>query len=105
MTVLDLDADPPPRQPSHQKTGVVSVRMTMQLRRFLFEQAEHQGISVNAWIVRELERAHDSALPADVTEWLTMQAAQCGCPGDVDHALVQVVRHLAKRWPQGGRLR
>lgn len=103
--VLDLDADPPPPLPAHQRTGVVSVRMTAQLRRFLFDQAEREGCSVNAWIVHELEKARDAALPIDVVDWLTMQAAQCGCPGDIDQALIQTVRHLAKRWPQGGRLR
>lgn len=103
--VLDLDAVRPPPLPKNIRWPVVSVRMDATLLAFCREQAYVESTSVNAWIVRAIRKARDAQLPADVRDWLTVQAAQCGTPGDLDAALITVIRHLADRWPEGARLR
>lgn len=103
--IVDLDADPPPRSPQMIRRGHVSVRMPPSLLAWIVEQARVERATVNGWIVAALARARDESLPVDVRDWLAAQAAQCGCPGDLDKALTLTVRHLAERWPHGGRLR
>lgn len=103
--VLDLDATQPPLSLAAIRRSVVSVRMPPALRVWITEQARVEQCTVNGWIVACLNRARGEALPLDVRDWLAAQAAQCGCPGDLDQALIEVVRHLSMRWPHGGRLR
>lgn len=103
--LIDLDADHPPLPPVKLRRGVVSVRMPPALQAWITEQARVEHITFNAWIVTCLARARDESMPVDVRDWLAAQAAQCGCPGDIDQALTLVVRHLSMRWPHGGRLR
>lgn len=76
------------------------------LAAYIREQAYEDGVTVNAWMNRLIAAHRDGdRLPADVREWLRIQAANCGCPGDPDRALVLVLRHLMDRWPYGARLR
>lgn len=103
--LVDLDATLPPPIPANVKWPVVSVRMPSPLYAYVREAAHLERCSINAWIVRALTKSRDGALPGDVRDWLATQAGQCGCPGDPDRALIEVVRHLAVRWPDGGRLR
>lgn len=103
--VLDLDAVDPPPTPASVKWPTISVRISSHLAAFVREQAAIDGCSVNSWMVRRVQAARDGELlPADVRRWLTIQAAQCGHPGDPDAALVAVLRHLMDRWPHGARL-
>lgn len=102
--VLDLDGTAPPPRPWKYRFPVVGIRMPQHLAAFLREQAYVEGCSVNAWVVRLIERARSQGLPADCRDWLITQAAQCGHPGDPDAALITVLRHLADRWPDGARL-
>lgn len=104
--VLDLDAEAPTRITKTMKGGpIVSVRMPPSLAAYVREQAYIEHTNMNAYIVRLIRRDRDGdRLPADVRDWLTMQAAQCGCPGDIERALLVVLRHLADRWPTGARL-
>lgn len=101
--VLDLDATPPPRVPPHRR-GTITLRVRPSLLAWIRNQAATEGVTINAWIGHTVERAREE-LPSDVREWLAAQAAQCGCPRDLDQALILTVRHLAKRWPHGGRLK
>lgn len=103
--LLDLDAAAPPRAPKSARWPVIGVRMDASLAAFVREQAHVEHCTVNGYLVRLVRRARDGQLPADVRDWLVIQAAQCGHPGDPDAALVAVIRHLADRWPEGARLR
>lgn len=103
--VLDLDATVPPRQPKSMRWPVIGVKMDAALAAFVREQAHVERTTGSSYIRRLIRQARDGQLPADCRDWLTRQAAQCGCPGDPDAALVAVIRHLADRWPDGARLR
>lgn len=103
--VLDLDAEPPLPTPKSLRWPVVGTRMPAHRHAWLRERAAADGITVNALVNRVLAEAQQGGWPADVREWLLMQAGQCGCPGDPEQALVAVIRHLADRWPYGARLR
>lgn len=103
--VLDLDGDPPPPTLKSVRWPVKNVRMPSHLLAWLRERAWQDGVTTNALIVRLCEAERDGGLPADVREWLRVQAANCGVPGDPDAALVIVLRHLMDRWPYGARLR
>lgn len=105
MAVLNVDATQPPRPPKSMRWPVVGVRMDASLAKFVREQAVVENCTINAWMVRLVKRAREGQLPADVRDWLTVQAAQCGHPGDPDRALIEVIRHLADLWPLGARLR
>ena len=105
--VLDLKASLPPDPPAHAATlSVLPLRVGPGLRVWLHEQADLHHSSVSEVVRGILTRAQqgEHRYPADVVDWLTRQAAQSGCPGDVEQAVVLVVRHLARRWPNGGRL-
>ena len=103
--ILDLDGTAPPPLPKSVRWPVVGVRMPSHLKRWAEDRARADNCSLNAFLVRTLTAARDTpAMPADVRDWLTIQAAQCGVPGDPDAALAIVVRHLAGRWPDGARL-
>lgn len=103
--VLNVAADEPPEPPASFRWPVRSVRLPSHLAAYMREQAAIEGCSQNAWVVRLVQAHRDSGLPADVRNWLMIQAAQCGHPGEPDVALVAVLRHLADLWPNGARLR
>lgn len=103
--LLDVDADAPPCLPLHLRMPVLGVRCTPQLAAYVREQAYQDGQSVNRWLTNLIEAHQDDALPADCRAWLRVQAGQCDCPGEPQVALVRVLRHLARRWPHGARLR
>jgi hypothetical protein len=105
--VLDLDAvAPPPPPPSHApRHRTLMAKMPADLVEWARHQAALEHVAVNTWLKRVVQRERDGALPEDCVEWLVKQAAQCGTPGDPHGALVEVIRHLAGRWPNGGRLR
>lgn len=104
--VLDLDGGPPPLSLRNVRWPVKNVRMPATLLAWCRERAWQDGAeSTNAMIVQILTREKDGGLPADCREWLRIQAANCGVPGDPDAALVLVLRHLMARWPTGARLR
>lgn len=107
MTVLDLDAVAPPAPPSHSTTTTITVRLARPLALWVEQQAERAQITHTAWLRELIERTRrrSADMPADVRDWLLVQAGQCGTPGDVDATVVALVRHLAARWPNGGRLR
>lgn len=102
---LDLDADPPPPFLPGVRWLIQSIRFPATLAAWIRETAFREGKTFNGVVVDRLTRSRDTSRPADVDEWLLRQAAQCGCPGDTEQALVKVVRHLSARWPDGGRLR
>lgn len=103
--LLDLDATPAPHPPRSLRTPVVGIRMDAALAAYVREEAARDRCSVNRWLNRLIRQHRDRrALPDDCRAWLTVQAGQCGCPGDPDQALVLVLRHLADRWPHGARL-
>jgi hypothetical protein len=107
--VLDLDAVAPPLHPHARGLRVrsvnISLRVPAALAAWIREQAYLERTTMNGWIVNLVRAKRDDQLPADVRDWLVTQAAQCGCPGEPDRALVLVLRHLADHWPHGGRLR
>lgn len=85
---------------------MISVKLAPHLNVWVKARAAAERTTRNGYIVRLLTRERDGLpLPDDCRDWLTRQAAQCGCPGDPDRALVLVIRHLADRWPDGARLR
>ena len=100
---LDLDAVLPPRAPRNP-TVMLSFRTRASIAVWVREQARLERTNVARYLQGIVERAYRGGYPADVRDWLAAQAAQCGRPGDLDGALCEVVRHLAVRWPQGGRL-
>ena len=63
--------------------------------------ADERGVSVSD-LLRDLI-AREVGMPPDVTGWLRAQARQCDVDTETE-ALVLVVRHLARRWPNGCRL-
>lgn len=103
--VLDLDATHPPSAWGHQRRVVMSTKLPTHLALFVEHRALQEGVTPSRWIRRLIEHEQRDDLPRDVTEWLLVQAAQCGAPGDPQAGLIAVVRHLAQRWPDGGRLR
>lgn len=105
MTILDLDGVEPPRIRERSLAPVVlGVKMPAHLAAWVRERVFTEQTTINAFLLGLVERERDG-LPPDCRAWLTAQAAQCGCPGDPDQALVLVLRHLADRWPRGARLR
>lgn len=106
LVTLDLDGELPPGPPA-MRSEVVSARVPADLAAFVRECAADERTTPAEWLRRLIvqRRSDGPALPADVRSWLVVQAAQCGCPGDADRALVMVLRHLADRWPDGARLR
>lgn len=106
LVTLDLDGEHPPGPPA-MRSEVLSTRVPANLAAFVRESAAGESVTPAVWLHRLIaqRRSDGPQLPADVRSWLTVQAAQCGCPGDPDRALVMVLRHLADRWPDGARLR
>lgn len=103
--VLDLDASAPPDRPLYIGSTMIGTRIEKPLAAWVRSQAEIAHTTVGGWLRDLIERERSSeGLPLDVREWLLKQAAQCGCPGDSEQALIEVVRHLARKWPNGGRL-
>lgn len=104
--VLDLDAVAPPPAPPvpAPRYRTLMFKGPADLVEWARSQAELERVAVNTWLRRLVERERDGALPEDCRAWLVRQAAQCGIPGDPAGALVEVLRHLAVRWPDGGRL-
>lgn len=103
--ILDLDGTEPPWLPSGSvRTRTVSTRLPPHVAAWLDEQARLRRTTTAGYLAQLVRRDRDHGLPSDCREWLTRQAAQCGCPGDVDQALIIVLRHLADRWPNGARL-
>jgi hypothetical protein len=105
-TVLELDATPAPGPPGRGgHWGVLATRLPNNLRSWVLRQADIDGQTPSGWMRAQLEAIRrEEHLPADVREWLVVQAVQCGCPGDPTEALVRLVRHLADRYPNGARL-
>lgn len=104
--LLDLDAHPAPGDPTRRRTTtMLGVRLPVAQAVWVQEQAALSGVAVNAWLKTLVNEAfRGERLPADVRDWLTVQATQIGQPGDLRAALVEVVRHLAVRYPHGARL-
>ena len=85
---------------------MMGFRVSPSTAAWVAEQASNEHTTVAGWLQRLVEREQrGERWPVDVRDWLARQAAQCGCPGDIDQAIIEVVRHLAARWPNGGRLR
>lgn len=107
MDVLELDADRAPDPPGSLSTSkVIGVRVPRHLWVWVREQAAIDRRVPSEWVRTLIVRERDGhQLPRDCRDWLTIQAAQCGAPGDPDHALVTLIRHLADRYPNGARLR
>lgn len=106
--VLDLRAVHPPGPPPNHVPNhrTIMTKLPTPIVEWVRGQAELERVAVNTWLRRLVEREHAGAgLPDDCTEWLAKQAAQCGRPGDTHGALLEVLRHLAERWPNGARLR
>lgn len=106
--VLDLDADEPPTWRRSRSSVTISVRIPTLLASYVRGRVEPDGQTINGYLLGLIEADRDregGGWPGDVNEWLLRQAAQCGCPGDSRTAVIEVVRHLADRWPDGGRLR
>lgn len=106
QALLDLDATPGPPEPRSLRAPVLSFRTRPHVARWVRDQAQLEGCTPNAWLERLVIAARDgqARLPADVVDWLAVEAVQLGCPGDVHEAEVRVLRHLADRWPNGARL-
>lgn len=103
--VLDLDARPAPEWPGGTpRFTVLNTRVPRSVDRYVRTRCEAERTTPSMFIRRLIEAEMAGGLPADCREWLAVQAAQCGLRGDVDATLVTVLRHLAKRWPNGGRL-
>jgi hypothetical protein len=86
------------------RTVTVAFRCSPSLAAWLNDVADRDHTQPSTVVRRLIEQARDERWPADVTHWLTAQAACIGQPGDPDAALIAVVRHLARRWPHGARL-
>lgn len=104
--LLDLDGTRPPGPPGGLPAVRLTAKVSPSIAAWVDVEAARAGLTVNAWLKRLINEARrtDPVLPADCRLWLQEQAAQCGCPGDPDRALVLVLRHLAARWPNGARL-
>lgn len=105
--VIDLLASPPPGMPRYMRsTTILNAKVPTPLGVRAREHCRRLDTSINAWLRTLIEREldHTTPLPPDVNDWLEKQAAQCGVPGQPQQALILVVRHLAARWPDGGRL-
>lgn len=105
--MLDLDASPPPGLPRYMKaTTLLNCRVPTPTAARFTEQARRRSLNVNQLLKVLVERELDGTgpYPPDVQRWLDKQAAQCGIPGQAHEALIRVIRHLAARWPDGGRL-
>jgi len=101
---LDLDGTAPP-PPVRRSSIMLGFRCPPSTAAWVRDQAELAKIRPAAWLQRLVQREQRrEQLPVDVRDWLARQAAQCGCPGDIEQAIVEVVRHLAVRWPDGARL-
>lgn len=102
--MLDLDGTPPPVRP-HTRGVVLTVRVHPELAAWVHDTATIHRTNTAHVMRQALEQARDGGRwPPDVQRWLAAQAACLGTPGDPEGALVQVVRHLATRWPNGSRL-
>lgn len=102
--VLDLDAHRPPDAPPI-RSRLITVRLPAHVRSWVDVRAEVLGVPPGTVVRRLVEdAAGGEGWPADVEDWLLCQAAQCDMPGDPDGAMIEVVRHLARRWPAGARL-
>lgn len=99
-----LDGEQPPPAPRH-RTQVLGVRVSPHQLRYVRERSTLAGCSAGGYMLALLERDMEDELPPDVRSWLEMQAAQCDAPGNTSVAITQLVRHLARRWPAGCRLR
>lgn len=101
---LDLDASPVP-YPSRILTVVLSAKVPRPVAGWVAEEARRAGMTPSRWLLQLVEQAQHDRWPVDVQRWLLAQGQQCGCPGDVNATVIEVVRHLATRWPDGARLR
>lgn len=103
---LDLDAVLPPGPPGPQTRQLfVGARVSLPVAAWIREQSRLHRVPQAQFIRRCIEHEYrGGGYPADVRDWLAAQAAQCGRPGDIDGALYEVIRHLAAKWPNGGRL-
>lgn len=102
--VLDLDGVQPPGVP-RRSSVMLGFRVPPSVAAWVRDQADKDRIAPAAFLQRIVEQSMNTErFPADVRAWLIVQAAQCGCVGDPEAALVAVVRHLAALWPQGARL-
>jgi hypothetical protein len=102
--MLDLDGTPPPARP-HTRSHVMAFRAPADLAAWIRDEAERDHVS-HGTVIRHIicEARQQGRWPDDVHRWLLAQAACLGTPGDLDNALISVVRHLAVRWPHGARL-
>lgn len=101
--MLDLDGSHPPTPPSHA-TELITLRLPVDLAAWVRDTA-HVENTTPVHVLRSIvAAARGDRWPPDVQRWLAAQAACTGAPGDIDHAVITVVRHLAARWPNGARL-
>lgn len=103
--VMDLDGTHPPFRPVYRSV-TMAFRCPPDLAEWVRVEAERDGVEPSVFLRRLVTRSRDEGgpWPADVRYWLRIQASQCDTPGDLDNAVIEVVRHLARRWPTGCRL-
>ena len=101
LDTLDLTGTHPPRPPRGIVKHVVGCRVPPAHEYALRRRADEVGVSVSD-LLRDLIEA-ELVMPADVRGWLLMQQRQCDARTEAE-TIVAVVRHLAKRWPNGCRL-
>lgn len=94
----------PPREPRSVRYPIVTARVPAHLAAFIRRRAGERSSTINAYLNSLIVEDRDRGLPADCTVWLSKMAASAGTPGDINGALIAVLRHLADRWPDGARL-
>lgn len=105
MDELNLTGTKPRYEPNPTRSLTITARLPVRAHAWLRDQAERDNTTPSMLIRRIVDQAMQRGRwPADVQDWLVVQAAQCGVVGDPDGAVIAVVRHLAERWPDGCRL-
>lgn len=101
LVSLDLTGTHPPRPPRAVTKHMVGTRVPPPHEYALRRIAERRGVLVSDVLRDLIER--EVAMPHDVSEWLLAQMRQCDAES-ITETITIVVRHLAKRWPNGCRL-
>lgn len=101
LVTLDLTGTHPPRPPRGIVKPVVATRVPPAHEYALRRRADELGVTVSD-LLRDLIEA-ELLVPPDVRGWLLMQQRQCSALTEAE-TITLVVRHLARRWPNGCRL-
>lgn len=115
MTKLVLRGHATPRVPSvyrarqplgKRSSRAVAARVTHEVADEILLVASEQGLTISEWLGALIRQGllSPELLPIDVMDWLEVQSAATGRPGDLNHALVHTLRNLAETYPDGCRL-